>query len=701
MKMPVLIKSFIVFLIILTLNFSCVKKIDEDYPFQPVPFTDVEINDNFWAPRLKINRIVTIPYAFQQCEETGRIKNFEEAAKVIAGEIEQGTFHTVYPFDDSDVYKIIEGASYALRIQPDPELDDYLDELIEKIAAAQEEDGYLYTARTINAEPPVRWTEGERWSNLYMGHELYNAGHLYEAAVAHYQATGKRNLLDVALKNADLVTDVFGPGRKRGVPGHQEIEIGLVKLYRVTGERKYLDLAKFFLDERGRPEGRELYGEYSQDHMPVVEQTEAVGHAVRAGYMYSGMADVAALTGNSAYVQAIDRIWENVVNKKLYVTGGIGAAGNIEGFGDDYELPNKTAYCETCASIANVLWNHRMFLLHGEAKYIDVMERVLYNGLLSGVGLSGNRFFYPNPLESYGQHERSAWFSCACCPSNISRFMPSIPGYIYAVKKNSIYVNLFVQSTAEINLGKKIVHIRQETNYPWEGRVKLFFDSEENEEITLNVRIPGWARNQPVPGNLYAFLKRDDGVPTVSVNGEEIPVNTQKGYVSIHRKWSRGDSVELSFPLPVRRLLSHMNVVDNIGKTALQRGPLVYCAEWVDNGGRVSNLVLPDEETLEPIYKKDMLGGVTILSGRAEALFSQGEGKETRKEKQNFTAIPYYAWAHRGPGEMAVWIARDEEKALPLPSSSLLASGSLVKYNQVRFEPVRTIALCLDIKPSQ
>ncbi|NOR14277.1 MAG: glycoside hydrolase family 127 protein, partial [Candidatus Aminicenantes bacterium] len=429
------------------LGTGCQKKATGDYPVQPVPFTQVQLSDQFWLPRMETNRKVTIPYAFEQCEETGRVKNFELAAG-----IGEGSFCTVYPFDDSDVYKIMEGASYSLQIYPDPELDKYLDDMITKIAAAQEEDGYLYTARTIESEEPVRWTEGPRWDNLYMGHERYNMGHLYEAAVAHYLATGKRSLLDIALKNADLIDSVFGPGKKRGAPGHQVIEMGLAKLYRVTGEQKYLDLAKFFLDERGDDEFRKLYGTYSQDHKPVIEQSEAVGHAVRATYMYAGMADVAALTGDADYIAAIDRIWNDVVTGKLYLTGGIGATSSGEAFGGPYNLPNASAYAETCAAIGNAFWNHRQFLLHGDAKYIDVLERVIYNGLISGVALSGDLFFYSNPLASDGQHERSPWFDCACCPSNISRFMPSVPGYVYAQRDNDLYVNLFVQSQVQVDL---------------------------------------------------------------------------------------------------------------------------------------------------------------------------------------------------------------------------------------------------------
>ncbi|MBM4081180.1 MAG: glycoside hydrolase family 127 protein, partial [Planctomycetes bacterium] len=403
-----------------------------DYPIQPVPFTAVRVRDEFWQPRMETNRAVTVWYDLKKCEETGRIDNFAKAAGLMKGE-----FRGI-PFDDSDVYKVIEGAAYSLALQPDPKLDKYLDEIIAKIAAAQEPDGYLYTARRLfPAEKMPAMSGRERWSNLASSHELYNVGHLYEAAVAHFLATGKRSLLDVALRNADFICQTFGPGadQRKDPPGHQEIEMGLVKLYRVTAERKYLDQAKFFLDQRGRPEGHKLRGAGQQDHKPVVEQDEAVGHSVRACYMYSGMADVAALTGDAAYLRAIDRLWENVVGKKLYLTGGVGARPKGEAFGDAHELPNSTAYTETCAAIANALWNHRMFLLHGHAQYLDVLERIIYNGFLAGVALSGDQFFYPNPLEADGKRRfnhggatRQPWFGCACCPVNVVRFIPSLAG---------------------------------------------------------------------------------------------------------------------------------------------------------------------------------------------------------------------------------------------------------------------------------
>jgi len=583
----------------------------------PVTFTEVKLSNGFWSPRLETNRTVTIPYTFEQCEKTGRVKNFEQAALVNSEKVEHGDFCSAYTFDDSDVFKIMEGASYSLKVKYDPELDKYLDELIAKIAAAQEEDGYLYKARTSNPEKPHDWVKEKRWANLYMGHELYNMGHLYEAAFAHYQATGKRSFLDIALKNADLIAREFGPDKRHGVPGHQVIEIGLAKLYRITSNPKYLDLARFFLDERGNKQRHKLFGEYSQDHKPVIEQAEAVGRAVRAAYMYAGMADIAALTGDSRYFDAIERIWENVVHEKIYLTGGIGATGKWEGFGPNYELPNASAYAETCASIANVMWNHRMFLLYQNAKYIDVLERILFNGALSGIGFSGDRFFYANPLASFGQHTRSPWFTCACCPSNITCFMPSIPGYAYAVKNSHIYVNLFMQGEAKIGVSDNIVRIKQETGYPWKGDVKIIVLLENPGKFTLNLRIPGWARNQPLPGDLYTYMDTIDEEVTLKVNGEAAPIKLNLGYAGLSRFWKDGDMIELHLPMPARRVLAHAKVKADVGRVAVERGPLVYCAEWPDNSGRVHNLILKDNFKLKTEYRADLLQGVTLITGTA------------------------------------------------------------------------------------
>ncbi len=643
-----------------------------DWPLHAVPFFQVRPEDNFWQARLRTSREVTVPYCFEQCEKTGRISNFAKA-----GGLMEGKFEGIY-FNDSDVYKIIEGASYALKWQPDPKLDEYLDRLISYIAAAQEDDGYLYTARTLCGPDYMPPGGKERWSDPG-GHELYCAGHLYEAAVAHHQATGKRSLLEVALKNAELICRTFGPGKLTWPPGHQEIEIGLVKLYRLTGEEKYLRQAEFFLELRGREETHRLYGPYSQDHQPVAEQREAVGHAVRAGYMYTGMADVAGLIGKRAWFEALDHIWGDIVGKKLYLTGGVGARGGGEAFGAAYELPNLSAYCETCAAIANVLFNHRMFLRSGEGRYMDVLERSLYNGVLPGVGLDGKSFFYTNVLESDGRHQRSPWFGCACCPSNLARFIPAVPGYAYASAGDTIYVNLFFSNRATIGLEGGQVAVRQETEYPWNGRVKLVVEPDQDgAEFALNVRVPGWARNQPVPSDLYRYLGPAGEQPTLEVNGQPQPLELEKGYATIRRQWRKGDTVVLSLPMPVRRVVAHEAVEDNRGKVALERGPLVYCVEWPEvEDGQVLCLLLPDEEPLALRHRPDLLGGVTVIEGRAmrtRLVLEDGE-KQIVKEPIRFAAIPYYAWAHRGRGEMAVWLARSEAAARPLPAPTIASKA--------------------------
>jgi DUF1680 family protein len=620
------------------LSTSTLAEPPQDYPIQPVPFTAVSVQDGFWRPRMETNRKVTVRYDFQKCEETGRIDNFAKA-----GGLMQGEFRGI-PFDDSDVYKVIEAAAYSLALAPDPQLDKYLDDLIAKIAAAQEPDGYLYTARRLLPPEKMPGMSGKaRWVNEASSHELYNVGHLYEAAVAHYQATGKRTLLDVAIKNADLIAREFGPGKLQNPPGHQVIEIGLTKLYRVTGDVKYLNLAKFLIDIRGRAETHKLYGAYNQDHKPVVEQDEAVGHAVRAGYLYAGVADVAALTGDAAYTRAIDRIWENVVAKKLYLTGGIGARHAGEAFGENYELPNATAYNETCAAIANALWNQRMFLLHGDAKYVDVLERVIHNGFLSGVSLTGCEFFYPNPLSSAAGYQRSPWFGCACCPVNVVRFLPELAGYFYATREGEVYVNLFAAGQAKLVVAKTPVELRQETRYPWDGKVTIAVTPRTKVAFTLNVRIPGWARNEPVPSDLYRY---DDGLkPAVklALNGQSVALVLNKGFAQIHRTWQAGDTVELDLPMPVRRVIAHAAVKDDVDKYAIERGPLVYCAEGADNGGKVLNKVLSKDARFEVVERPDLLGGIVAVK-----IIPPGKGTA-------ITAIPYCLWENRGPNEMTVW----------------------------------------------
>jgi DUF1680 family protein len=678
------------FLIVFALSTTVWAQPARDYPVKPVPFTSVHFNDAFWAPRIEVNRTITIPFAFEKNEETGRVTNFDRAATVLRGEPLADKKPPGYPFDDSDLYKVIEGASYALSVTPDPKLDAYVDSLIARIAAAQEKDGYLYTTRTIDPEHPHPWAGTKRWElEKVDSHELYNLGHLYEAAAAHYQATGKRNLLDVALKSAALLESTFGPGKMAIWPGHQVTEMGLAKLYRVTGHQGYIDLAKFMLDVRKPDSPGRRAPSYNQSQVPVVQQTEAVGHAVRATYMYSGMADVAALTGDMAYVNAIDKIWENVAGKKLYITGGIGATSSGEAFGANYELPNMTAYNETCAAVGNDYWNHRLFLLHADARYIDVMERTLYNGLISGVSLDGKTFFYPNPLESNGQHERSPWFGVACCPGNITRFLASVPGYVYAQRGNDLYVNLYVGNTGDIKMdGGRTVRLTQETRYPWDGNVKMTVNPDKPGKLSIHVRIPGWARSEPVPSDLYRFAERVSETPTLKVNGRAVPLNIDKGYVAIDREWKAGDRIELVLPMPVRRVAANNEVAADRGRVALQRGPLVYTAEWTDNpNGKVRNLMLPDSAKLTAEWRQDLLKGVIVVKSRAVALQRNASGGVDRAE-QDFTAIPYYAWANRGRGQMMVWLPSTDESARPAAYPTVATSAKIsVSSNPHRHNP--------------
>ena len=656
-----------------------------DYPITPVPFTAVHLNDEFWAPRIEINRTSSIPSAFLQCELTGRVALFDRAAAVLRGDNTVDRRPPGYPFDETDLYKVIEGASYSLSVTADPRLDAYVDGLIAKIAAAQEPDGYLYTTRTIDAKNPHRWAGAERWVlERDDSHELYNLGHLFEAAVAHHLATGKRALLDVAIKAADLLVRTFGPGKRTTWPGHQITEMALVKLYRVTGRQPYLDLAKFLLDERGPgpfPEGERANPRglnYNQAHLKVIEQSEPVGHAVRAVYMYSGMADVAAVTGDQAMRAAGKRIWDYLITSKLYLTGGIGASGSGEAFGQPYELPNMTAYNETCASVGMDFWNHRLFLLEGDAKYLDVMERTLFNGLLSGVSLDGKTFFYPNPLESNGQHARQEWFGVACCPGNITRFMPSVPGYLYATRGDSVFVNLFARGTANIELPGGPITIDQDTRYPWDGAVKMTITPQRARRFAVNVRIPGWAREQPVPSNLYVYT---DEIyvpgPSLRVNGTGVPVTLTNGFATVDRTWAPGDVLTLDLQMPVRRIESNPQVMANRGRVALQRGPIVFAAEWPDNpDGKVRNIVLPSGEPLRSEFRRDLLNGVQVITGRAVGLAFDAKGA-VRRTPQPFMAIPYATWANRGRGQMAVWLAHTDAAARPTPFPTVVTTATI------------------------
>lgn len=640
------------------------EKVQKDYPIQPVSFVSVKISDKFWAPRIRTNQDVTIPIALKHCYNTGRVDNFKKA-----GGLMSGYFDTQFTFDDTDIYKIIEGMSYSIQMYPNKEVEARMDTLIYYIQKAQESDGYLYTARTAGQPGKFHeWVGEKRWEkDPDLSHELYNCGHLYEAAVAHYQATGKRTLLDVAIKNADLLVHDFGSGKLAYEPGHQIVEMGLVKMYRVTGKKDYLDLAKYFLDLRGHGK----ISEYSQTHKPVIEQDEAVGHAVRAAYMYSGMADVAALTGDESYLHAIDKIWDNVVTKKYYITGGIGATSHGEAFGKNYELPNMSAYCETCAAIANVYWNYRLFLLHGDSKYYDVLERTLYNGVIAGISLAGDRFFYPNPLESVGQHDRSEWFGCACCPSNVCRFMPSIPGYVYAKKDNKIYVNLFVESESDIELNKNEIKLSQKTGYPWDGNIVIAVDPKKTEVFDVLVRVPGWVKNEPVPSDLYSYMNPKKETVKLKVNGVDVDSTiSPNGYMTVSRKWKKGDKIEITFPMDVHRTLANEKVEDDRGKVSLERGPIVFCLEWPDNKDKVLNAVLEDNITIQESFQPTELNGIIRLEADAKSA-RRGDDNKVIIENKHLTAIPYYAWANRGAGEMAVWIPRTKESTRPLPPPTI------------------------------
>jgi DUF1680 family protein len=627
---------------------------------QEVPFTQVHLNDGFWSPRIEINRTVSIPSAFHECEVNGRFDNFAIAAGLIKGE-HKGDFS----FDDTDPYKVIEGASYSLAVHYDAKLDHYLDSVINIIAKAQEPDGYLTTCVTNKCTRLSGWWGTHKWEKIN-SHELYNSGHLIESAVAHYRATGKRTFLNVAIKNADLVCKTFGPneGQIHRPGGHPIIEMALCKLYKVTGNKKYLEGAKYFVDETGRCTDGHRPSEYSQDHMPILQQQEIVGHAVRAGYLYSGVADVAALTGDKAYFEALKRIWENMSSKKLFITGGIGSRPQGEGFGPNYELFNHTAYCETCAAIANVYWNYRMFLATGESKYIDVCERALYNNVLSGVSLSGDKFFYDNVLESDGEHERQKWFGCACCPGNITRFVASVPGYMYAQQGRDIYVNLYAQGKAKI--GK--VELEQTTDYPWDGRISIKVAKGAG-KFAIKLRIPSWLKTSPTNNSLYKY---NDAAPVYAITVNGVKVAADGGdYATIQRNWKKGDVIEIDFPMNVRRIVANDNAEDNRGKVALERGPIVFCLEGSDQAdGKVFNKYILNSANISARYDASMLNGVMTLSGDAKELQQDGTVKDVR-----FRAIPYSTWNNRGPQQMEIWVANTPTKAVATPLATIASKA--------------------------
>lgn len=621
-----------------------------DYPWQPVPFTAVHVTGGFWAQKQETNRTVTVPFALQQCEASGRLKNFDLAAEVMsrraAGEKDFSIKPpTIYPFDDTDAYKAIEGAAYVLSMKRDPALEATLDAWIGRISAAQEPDGYLYTFRTMHPDTPGHeWVGKERWDlDPVLSHELYNCGHLFEAGVAYYEATGKRTFLDICLRNAELLWKTFAEGRRRLAPGHEIVEMGLVRLYRATGDRRWLALAKEFLDARGPNDDPS-----NQRHRLVVDQTEAVGHAVRANYLYSGMADVAALTGDARYTAAIAKIWENVVTKKLYLTGGVGALAKGEAYGADYELPHD-GYNETCAALALMMWNHRMFLLTGDAKYMDVFERTAFNGFISGVSESGDRFFYPNPevydgvkKNNHGHAGRAPWFGCACCPPNLMRTLASLTGYFYAVKDDALYVNFYAASEGEMNLGGTKVVLAQATDYPWSGGVKLTVSPEKPAKFALKVRIPGWAQGRPVPSDLYRYEDPVGAPVRITVGGAAVNVKPDRqGYVAIAREWRAGDTVTLDFPMPVQVVHSNPQVAANQGEVAFERGPVVYCFEQV--GQQIGDAVVTAPFAASTVVQPAGFGGGTALALKTKA-------------GATLTAIPYCAWNNRGLAPMRVWL---------------------------------------------
>lgn len=621
------------------------------YRITPVNIKNVKLTDEFWLPIIKKVQEKTIEYAIQKCEEEGRMVNF-----LIAGKQKEGTVKGLMPFDDTDVYKIIEGASNTLISEPNTKLEKLLDSLIGIIKIGQEKDGYLTTWRTINpAKPPANWVpviEGKRWESLQMSHELYNSGHLIEAAVVHFEATGKRNFLNIAINNADLLVKTFGDEKDqiKGVPGHQIVETGLVKLYQITKNKAYLDLAKYFLDNRGNPNNHKLYGAYSQDDIPVIQQKEAVGHAVRAVYMYAGMTDIAAIENNAEYYKAVNSLWENVVNKKMYITGGIGAKHDGEAFGENYELPNLTAYNETCAVIGNVYWNHRLHNISGNSDYFDVIERSLYNGLISGLSLDGKKFFYPNALESDGVYKfnrgectRQSWFDCSCCPTNLIRFIPSIPGLIYSTTNDVLYVNLYASNTANIALDKTELQIVQQTNYPWDGNVAITVLPKKESEFTVKLRIPGWVRNQVLPGDLYSYATSASAKILLKINGKPLEYKEDKGYITINRKWKKGEIIEMNLPMEVKKVVANEKVEDNKGKMSLEYGSIVYAIEEIDNPTAFDKITINANDTFKVTKEPTLLEGVNTI------------------KTKNFKAIPYYSWSNRGVGKMKVWIKYNEE----------------------------------------
>ncbi len=645
--MRLLVRWKILFLILVLSNGVIAQNKLQQY--QNVNFSRVQITDDFWKPKIEKVSLVTIPVCIDQTEvKTPRIQNFE-----IAAGKRQGKFKGIF-YDDSDVFKALEAMAYSLKNHPDAKMEKKADDWIDLIAAAQLADGYINTYYSLQF-PEKRWTDMSM-------HEDYNGGHLIEAAVAYYDATGKRKLLDVAIRFANHFNSLFGPGKRDWVTGHQELELALVKLYKTTREEKYLKLADWLLSERGH---KKAVGytwtdwkdtAYAQDIKPVKEQKEITGHAVRAMYMYTGAADVAALTGDEGYMNAMKDVWEDVVYRNMYITGGIGSSGGNEGFGVDYELPNENAYCETCASVGMVLWNQRMAMLTGESKYIDVLEKSLYNGALDGISLAGDKFFYGNVLASTGRQARRDWFGTACCPANIARLIESLGNYIYGFNNNSLWVNLFVGSNTAVTVNDQVIPVTMKTNYPWDGEVELGLSPQKKTRFALRMRIPGWAQGSAVPGGLYNFQDASASNITVNLNGKKIEYSVDKGYLVIDREWNTNDKITLSLPMDIKRVNSRAEVKANVERVAIQRGPIIYCVEGMDNAGKTMNLVLPKSSQL--VISKQMVLNESVVSIQTDAtvVSISANGDDVKTEKRKITAIPYYTWNNRGAGQMLVWL---------------------------------------------
>ncbi len=633
------IKSFIIIAAVLIIPISTFAAGDNTMTLKPVSYSKVEITDKFWKKRMETNRTVTIPLMLDLLDSTKSIQNIELAGK----HAREGFIGP--PWTDSDVYKAIEAASYSLSTTPDPELDARLDEIIEKIAKAQQPDGYINSYFQV-VEPENKFVD------LALKHELYTAGHLFEAAVAHYEATNKRTLLDVAVKMADHIDSIFGDsdGKSMGYPGHPEIELALIKLWRATGEKRYIDLAWFFLDNRGKgifnvDPSLPLKSDYFQDDMPIRDHSEIKGHAVRALYLFSGVADVLVHKPDAGLDSMLDRVWSNAAGKRMYITGGMGPGGGIEGFTTDYDLPNLSAYQETCASIAMAMWSQRMGLLRGKSEYFDVMERALYNGSLDGVSLDGKKFFYANPLASIGNVERSDWFGCACCPPNISRTIASIGGYIYAADDDTIQMNMYIGNKLDVQLGDNRVQLKVKTNYPWDGKVSIELRPENAKVFELRLRIPEWCKK-----------------PSLTVNGKKQKVSSlDKGFISIKREWCYGNEVILNMPMKVQMMESHPKVVENKGRIAIQRGPLVYCFEEIDQKSLLRDIYIPEDTEFKTKWEPDLLGGIVVIKGEARAAEQDANAEKLYREadkgkKTTVTAIPYYSWSNRKPTPMEVWM---------------------------------------------